>query len=238
MTHLLEVENVTKMFGGLRANHDVSMHLSLGELHCMIGPNGAGKTTFISMISGHHTPTSGTIRFEGQDVTGDDLVERAKRGIIRKFQNPSLYMGLTVWENVEIAAIASAVPHAERGSLIEGILRRVRLSDESDRPVDHLAHGQRQWLEIGLLLGRRAKLMLLDEPTAGMTTEETDATGQLIRELVAEENITAIVIEHDMDFVRQLGAPTTVLHLGEIIASGTYAEIEADEFVNSVYLGE
>lgn len=238
MDQLLEVANVTKMFGGLRANHDVSMRLATGELHCVIGPNGAGKTTFISLISGHHRPTSGRISFAGEDVTSDNLVGRAKRGIVRKFQNPSLYMGLTVWENVEIAVIASGVARTERRGFIEGILSRVRLAGESRTQVAHLAHGQRQWLEIGLLLGRKARLMLLDEPTAGMTVEETDATAQLIRDLITEERITAIVIEHDMDFVRRLEAPITVLHLGEVVATGSYAEIESNELVKTVYLGE
>jgi ABC-type uncharacterized transport system ATPase subunit len=147
-------------------------------------------------------------------------------------------MGLTVWENTEIAVIASGTPSGQRHALIQAILSRVRLSDERRTQVAHLAHGQRQWLEIALLLGRKARLMLLDEPTAGMTVEETDATGQLIRELVTETGITAIVIEHDMDFVRRLEAPITVLHLGEIVAAGSYADIESNELVKTIYLGE
>lgn len=237
MSPLLQVTNVTKQFGGLRANHDITMTLTQGELHCVIGPNGAGKTTFISLVSGHHRPTAGTIAFEGRDVTSDTLVQRAGRGIIRKFQTPSLYMGLTVWENLEIATLASKSPASARISLMDSILNRIRLSQERNTVVGHLAHGQRQWLEIGLLLGRRAKLMLLDEPTAGMTAEETDATARLIRELVDDNRVTAIVIEHDMEFVERLAAPVTVLHLGEIVATGSYAEIESNELVKSIYLG-
>ena len=238
MKPLLTVRNVSKTFGGLTANRDVSIQLSSGELHCIIGPNGAGKTTFISMISGHHRPSSGTIAFDGKDITADTLVERSKRGIIRKFQTPSLYMGLTVWENIEIAAIAADVGPAERADFIASILSRVRLLQVSRTVVAHLAHGQHQWLEIGLLLGRKARLMLLDETTARMTAEETDATASLIRELVVNDSITAIVIEHDMDFVRKLNSPITVLHLGAIVATGNYSDIENNDLVKSVYLGE
>lgn len=238
MTDILRTEGLTKYFGGLRANHDVNFSLPQGSIHCVIGPNGAGKTTFISMISGHHKPSAGQIWFDGENVTGLSLIDRARRGIVRKFQTPSLYIGLSVYENIEIAVLATRCPRPMRRQRIEETLERVRLISEADTPVSHLSHGQRQWLEIGLLLAKETKLLLLDEPTAGMTTEETDATGRLIRELVEGRDLSAIIIEHDINFLRNLRAPITVLHLGELVAEGSYDEIERNEFVRSIYLGE
>lgn len=238
MTNILRTEGLTKFFGGLRANHDVNFSLPVGTIHCIIGPNGAGKTTFISMISGHHRPSAGQIWFNGANVTELSLTERARLGIVRKFQTPSLYLGLTAYENIEVAVLATRCPKSMRRQRIEETLERVRLISEGDTPVSHLSHGQRQWLEIGLLLAKETKLLLLDEPTAGMTTEETDATGRLIRELVEGHDLSAIIIEHDINFIRNLRAPVTVLHLGELVAEGSYDEIERNDFVRSIYLGE
>jgi urea ABC transporter ATP-binding protein UrtD len=237
MAALLRTEGLTKRFRGLVANSDVSFGLAAGELRCIIGPNGAGKTTFISMISGHLAPTSGRILFRGEDITGLPVHARARIGIGRKFQTPTVFDNLSVYENVELAVLATRVPPRGRRDRIMETLDLVRLADSADRTVGALAHGQRQWLEIGILLGRETQLLLLDEPTAGMTAEETHSTGELVQRLVKEFNLSAIILEHDINFIRDLKAPVTVLHLGRVLVEGSFAEIERDEQVRSVYLG-
>jgi ABC-type uncharacterized transport system ATPase subunit len=238
MSELLKTWGLGKHFGGLRANHDINFTIHQRTIHSIIGPNGAGKTTFISMISGHHRPSAGRIWFAGEEITDQSVIERARRGIVRKFQRPSLYLGLTAYENVEVAVLATGCPRSQRHRRIHETLEQVRLAPEAMKPVSYFSHGQRQWLEVALLLAREAKLLLLDEPTAGMTSEETNATGRLIRELVSRHDCSAIIIEHDLNFVRNLQAPVTVMHLGEIVAQGSYHEVEQDDFVRSIYLGQ
>jgi ABC-type uncharacterized transport system ATPase subunit len=237
MSALLEVRGITKRFSGLVANENVNLTLAPGEIRSIIGPNGAGKTTLISMISGHLTPTEGTITYEGRDITRLDVPRRARLGIVRKFQTPSVFYGLSVHENIELAVIASGRSHNKREARIAEVLEHVRLGPHAAVPASRLSHGQRQWLEIGLLLGNNARLLLLDEPTAGMTAEETHATGRLIRELSAELHLAAIIIEHDIKFIRDLEAPITVLHLGKVFREGSYEEISADAHVRNIYLG-
>lgn len=238
MSEILRIEGLTKYFGGLRASYNINFVLGRGMIKAIIGPNGAGKTTFISQISGHYLPSDGQIWFEGEDITKLPLVKRARRGIVRKFQTPSLYLGLNVYENVEIAVLGTQCPRRKRHERIAQILHDVRLSQEAYTTVSNLSHGQRQWLEIGLLLGREAKLLLLDEPTAGMTPDESHATGMLIKQIVIERDLSAIIIEHDMEFVERLDVPVSVLHLGELIAEGTYKDVESNETVQKIYIGE
>ena len=237
MAELLRVEGLTKTFRGLVATSAIDFAIAAGEMRCLIGPNGAGKTTFISMISGHQRPTSGRVRFNGRDITGLPAHRIARMGILRKFQTPAVFDTLTVWENIELAALATALPARRRRARIADTLGLVRLADAAEQTVGALAHGQRQWLEIGMLLARDAQLLLLDEPTAGMTAEETHSTGELIRRLVRELHLSAIIIEHDINFIRDLQAPVTVLHLGRILVEGSFAEIAHNEQVRSVYLG-
>ena len=165
MSALLEVEGLGKRFQGLVANADIDFALARGEIRSIIGPNGAGKTTFISMISGHLAPTTGRIRYKAQDITRLSVVRRARLGIGRKFQTPSLFDNLTARENIELSVLRAGAPRRR----IAEVLERVRLGAESRTPAKHLSHGQRQWLEIALLLANAAELVLLDEPTAGMT---------------------------------------------------------------------
>jgi ABC-type uncharacterized transport system ATPase subunit len=237
VTEILRVENLTKRFQGVVANEGIGLSLGAGEIRSIIGPNGAGKTTFISMISGHHRPTEGRILFEGQDITGWSVPRRARAGISRKFQTPSVFPELAVNENLELAVLASDTPAGRRSARIGDLLHMVRLDDLALQKVAALSHGQRQWLEIGLLLGTNARVMLLDEPTAGMTAEETHATGILIRTLTEELGISAIIIEHDINFIRDLEAPVTVFHLGRVFREGDFAAISADEDVRNIYLG-
>jgi ABC-type uncharacterized transport system ATPase subunit len=230
---LLETVRLGKRFQGLVANADIDFSLAKGEIRSIIGPNGAGKTTFISMISGHLAPTTGRVRYKGHDITGLPVVRRARLGIARKFQTPSLFDNLTARENVELAILRARAP---RGRIAE-VLDLVRLGGEDGIPAKHLSHGQRQWLEIALLLANEAELVLLDEPTAGMTAEETHATGRLIRDLARDLHLSTIVIEHDISFIRDLAAPVTVLHLGRVLVEGPFEAVAADPLVRDVYLG-
>jgi urea ABC transporter ATP-binding protein UrtD len=237
MAELLRTVRLTKHFRGLVAAEDLTFTLAKGEVRCVIGPNGAGKTTFISMISGHIEPTAGEIWFKGRDITSLSVVRRAQIGIGRKFQTPSVFEGLSAFANLELAMLRRSHSRAERSRGIDGILDTIRLREQRATPAQFLSHGQRQWLEIGLLLANEVELMLLDEPTAGMTAEETAATGQLVHHLAADRNLSVIIIEHDINFIRELKAPITVLHLGRLLREGRFDEIADDAQVREVYLG-
>jgi urea ABC transporter ATP-binding protein UrtD len=237
MAKFLRTEGLTKRFEGLLANDAIDFRLASGELRCVIGPNGAGKTTFISMISGHLRPTSGTIWYQGEPITQLPVPARARRGIGRKFQTPSVFDNQSVLENAELAVLAATRRPGDVRARIAEVLGLVRLEGEAETLARNLSHGQRQWLEIGLLLANDAKLLLLDEPTAGMTAEETVATGELVRRLIAEQGVAAIIIEHDINFIRALRAPITVLHLGRVLVEGTFDEVAHDPEVREVYLG-
>jgi ABC-type uncharacterized transport system ATPase subunit len=237
MTEILRTEKLTKRFQGLLANDGIDFALASGELRCVIGPNGAGKTTFISMISGHLPATAGSIWYRGERITELPVTARVRRGIVRKFQTPSVFDNLTVQENVELGVLASARRARDVRARIARVLKLVRLEEAAETLAVNLSHGQRQWLEIGLLLANNAELLLLDEPTAGMTVEETAATGALVRQLIGELDVAAIIIEHDINFIRSLRAPITVLHLGRVLVEGSFDEIERNQEVREVYLG-
>ncbi|MGB3273460.1 MAG: ATP-binding cassette domain-containing protein [Xanthobacteraceae bacterium] len=237
MAELLRTEGLTKRFRGLTANEAIDFRIDAGTVRCVIGPNGAGKTTFLSMLSGHQPPSSGRIFYDGRDITGLPVVARARIGIGRKFQTPTVFDNLTVYENIELAVLRVEPDYAARVRKIEHVLDAVRLGDLRATLAVELSHGQRQWLEVGLLLGNESRLLLLDEPTAGMTNEETAATGQLISNLASEHGLTIIIIEHDINFIRALRSPVTVLHLGRVLMEGPFDEVASDPTVRSVYLG-
>jgi len=228
---------LSKRCRGLIANDNIDFSLQAGEIRCLIGPNGAGKTTFISMISAHLPPSSGRIWFKGQDVTALPVYRRAQMGIARKFQTPSVFDHLTVYANLELAALGKSASVPRRKARIEEVLELTRLHGERAAVAAALSHGQRQWLEIGMLLANRAELLLLDEPTAGMTSEETRATGELIRTLATIHHVSVIIIEHDINFVRGLKVPVTVLHLGRVLLQGSFDEVSENDQVRNVYLG-
>ncbi len=237
MAELLRTEGLSKRFRGLVANDNIDFSLEAGEIRCLIGPNGAGKTTFISMISAHLPPSSGRIWFKSQDVTPLPVYRRAQMGIARKFQTPSVFDHLTVYGNLELAALGKSTSVQRRKARIEEVLELTRLQEARAAAAAALSHGQRQWLEIGMLLANRAELLLLDEPTAGMTSEETRATGELIRTLATIHHLSVIVIEHDINFIRGLKVPVTVLHLGRVLLQGSFDEVSENDQVRNVYLG-
>jgi urea ABC transporter ATP-binding protein UrtD len=231
---LLSTHELCRTFGGIAAVRGVSLTVRIGELHCIIGPNGAGKSTFLNMLCGTLTPTSGSIQFENRDLVGLPVHAFARIGIARKFQVPSVFETMTVRDNLEVA-----LPHRharEYGAArIDSILALLSLTPLAGVLAGTLAHGQKQWLEIGMALMAEPRLLLLDEPTAGMTPEETRQTAKLLLSL--RGSLTMIAIEHDMSFVRALNCHTMVMHQGSVIAEGGFAAIEGNETVRDVYLG-
>ncbi|MDQ3621287.1 MAG: urea ABC transporter ATP-binding protein UrtD [Verrucomicrobiota bacterium] len=243
---LLAAEGVNKTFAGFHAIRDLSFYIDEGELRTVIGPNGAGKTTFLDLITGRTRPDRGTITFDDQhDLTRMNEYEIYRLGIGRKFQTPTVYNDHTVFENLLLslegsrgvfASIFSRVK-AEQRERIHAVLRTIRLADKAQAKAGSLAHGQKQWLEIGMLLAQNARLLLVDEPAAGMSDEETARTGELLLSLAGKHTI--LVIEHDMVFVRQIaaGRRVTVLHQGAVLCEGPVEQVQNDEKVIEVYLG-
>ena len=241
---ILYLEDITVSFDGFRALNNLSLTVDVGELRCIIGPNGAGKTTMMDVITGKTRPDSGKAYF-GQtiDLTRMTEPQIAHMGIGRKFQKPTVFEQLSVFENLELAmkadkrvrrALFARLSDAERDR-ISDTLKRIGLTDAADRVAGLLSHGQKQWLEIGMLLMQEPKLLLLDEPVAGMTDDETERTAELFVSLAGEHSL--VVVEHDMSFVEALGGKVTVLHEGSVLAEGPLAEVQADERVIEVYLG-
>jgi branched-chain amino acid transport system ATP-binding protein len=245
---MLEVRNVTKRFGNLVAVKDVSMSVKPGELRAIIGPNGAGKTTFFNMISGYFAPTTGSILFDGKDVTQIPAHRRVGLGMGRTFQITEIFPELTVHENVLTAAEVAAgqtlnmLPGRAAAKLANDVaaemLALVGLAGKADRLVGELAHGDQRTTEIAMALAQMPRLLLLDEPTAGMGDQETYEITALIRRLHRESNYTIVLIEHDMRVVFHLADYITVLDRGRMLAQGTPQEIAASEPVQAAYLGE
>ena len=241
--YLLFVKNLTAVFDGFKAVDIEALGVEHNELRVIIGPNGAGKTTFCDLVSGKTPPTTGQVFFDRDEITGVQEVDIARRGIGRKFQTPTVFDSLTTFENLELSLpgrqglwsnLLRATTPGETGQ-IEALLERVRLIDERDTEASQLSHGQRQWLAISALILTNPKLLLVDEPAAGLTDAETALTAELLLELRADH--TLIVIEHDMDFVRQLNSFVTVLNEGKILAEGTLAELQNNPEVIEAYLG-
>jgi branched-chain amino acid transport system ATP-binding protein len=232
---LLVLDNVSKRFGGLRAVSDLNLTVQRGELRCLIGPNGAGKSTVFKLIIGFERPTSGKIAFDGAVIDRWPTWRRARQGLSIKMQVPGIYPELSVHDNMRVAAQY----HVASGQMEEAIARliaRVGLAGMDQELAKNLSHGQQQWLEIGMALSVNPKLLLLDEPTAGMGPGETEATARLVESLNAD-GVTIMVIEHDMTFVRQIARTITVMNLGRVFAEGSIAEIEANQGVTDIYLG-
>ncbi len=241
---LLFIENVTVSFDGFRALNNLSFSIEPGEMRAIIGPNGAGKTTMMDVVTGKTRPDTGSVIFDQRhDLARLDETEIALLGIGRKFQKPTVFDSHTVFDNIELALKADRRARAtllwrrseaeERS--VDDILKTVRLSAMRDRLAGSLSHGQKQWLEIGMLLAQDPKLLLVDEPAAGMTDAETQQTAELLKEINREHTI--VVVEHDMTFVRDLGVKVTCLHEGAVLAEGTIDDVSTNERVVEVYLG-
>lgn len=240
---LLAIEDLTVSFDGFKAVDELTLYINKGELRVIIGPNGAGKTTVLDLISGKTKSTAGSIRYNNIELTKMREHEIVRAGIGRKFQTPSIYEKLTVFENLEITYpwgrnILGSLGFSRTKEVVTricNIAEEIFLQDMLELPAELLSHGQKQWLEIGMLLVQDPELVMLDEPVAGMTAKERDATAVLLRKIAKERSI--IVVEHDMDFVAKIADRVTVLHLGKIIKEGTMDEVRNDSTVQDVYLG-
>jgi urea transport system ATP-binding protein len=243
---LLCVDNVTVSFDGFKALNELTLILDTGELRCIIGPNGAGKTTLMDVMTGKTRPDEGSVFLVGdqRDLTNLSEYEIAELGICRKFQRPTVFGGHTVFENLELAlsgrkgvfqSLIARLSRAER-ERIEEVLEIVRLTDCVQERAGRLSHGQKQWLEIGMLLVQEPKVLLVDEPVAGMTQGETERTAELLTSLAGKR--TVVVVEHDMEFVRSIARKVTVLHEGSVLAEGDIDAVQNDARVIEVYLGQ
>ncbi len=240
---ILEIDNLTVSFDGFKALNNLTFSMNEGELRVIIGPNGAGKTTFLDVITGKVQPTQGKVRFKGKKLSGRAEHNIAKLGIGRKFQTPRIYLNLTTRENLELccnqtksvlATLLKPTPQAELRT-VGGLIETIGLEHKADKPAALLSHGEKQWLEIGMLVAQSPDLLLVDEPVAGLTDEETERTGELL--IALAESHSVIVIEHDMEFVRQIARQVTVLHEGSVLCEGTMDEVQNDPRVIEVYLG-
>ena len=240
----LYLDGVNVSFDGFKAINNLSLCIEPGEMRAIIGPNGAGKTTMMDLITGKTRPDSGTILFKNEiDLTQYDEAEVANIGVGRKFQKPSVIESLTVFENLELSlkggrSIWQALMHklSDDGlNKINGILELINLSEKRDDTAANLSHGQKQWLEIGMLISQEPELLLIDEPAAGMTDEETMKTAELFKKLA--KNHSLVVVEHDMDFIAALDCKVTVLHEGSVLAEGSLETVQNNQQVIEVYLG-
>lgn len=240
---LLAVEGLTVSFDGFKAVNDLSFYVDENEIRVIIGPNGAGKTTVLDLICGRTRPTDGSIRFAGQELTGMREHEIVHAGVGRKFQNPSIYEDLTVFENLELSFprgrnVFGALffrRDAEVRDRVEEVAELIFLKNHLDTEAAILSHGQKQWLEIGMLLIQSPKLMMLDEPVAGMSVGERIKTAELLNTIIRNQSV--IVIEHDMKFVEDIAHRVTVLHQGKVLSEGSMERVKHDPKVIEVYLG-
>jgi urea transport system ATP-binding protein len=241
---LLYLDGVSVSFDGFKALNALSLVIEPGEMRAIIGPNGAGKTTMMDVVTGKTRPDEGTVMFKGNtDLTRLDETDIAELGIGRKFQRPTVFESHTVWDNLELALKAPRGPFAtlthrtsaEERDRIDALLETIRLTGRRHTLAANLSHGQKQWLEIGMLLAQAPKLLLVDEPAAGMTDSETEQTAILLKEIAKSQSV--VVVEHDMAFVRDLDVKVTVLHEGSVLAEGSLDHVSADPRVVEVYLG-
>lgn len=234
---LLATDGLRKEFGGLTATDDVSLTVSPGERRCLIGPNGAGKSTLVSLITGQLDPTAGSIRFAGEAIDGLSPHERVDRGLSVKFQVPSVYGEFSARENLRLALQRRQSGEALEEAIVES-LERFDLTEEAGIRADALSHGEKQRLEIAMASALDPALLLLDEPVAGLSVEETERIADLLIELNESAGVALLVIEHDMAFVRAIAERVTVLHQGSILTEGEMEEVANDPTVRDVYLGE
>jgi urea transport system ATP-binding protein len=242
---ILYVEDITVSFDGFKALNDLTLYINDGELRCIIGPNGAGKTTMMDVITGKTRPDTGVAYFgQTMDLTRMSEYEIAHAGIGRKFQKPTIFPFHTIYQNLELAMATDkrvwptlfAQLSGEQRDRIDDVMGIIGLQELRNKEAASLSHGQKQWLEIGMLLMQSPRLLLVDEPVAGMTHQEMDKTAELLKRLAGEHSV--VVVEHDMDFVRSIAETVTVLHEGSVLAEGPMDEVQNDQRVIEVYLGE
>ncbi len=240
---ILEIENLTVSFDGFKALNQLNFSMDTGELRVIIGPNGAGKTTFLDIITGKVQPTEGRVIFKGRNLRSIPEYQIARLGVGRKFQTPRVYLNLTPRENLELscnrnknvfATLFGKTPTTEKKT-VKSLLETINLTAKADLKAALLSHGEKQRLEIGMLVAQSPDLLLVDEPVAGLTDEETENVGNLL--LALAESHSIIVIEHDMEFVRQIARKVTVLHQGTVLCEGNIEEVQNDPRVIEVYLG-
>ena len=243
-TPLLELKKISVSFEGFLALRDLDLVLNQGDLRAVIGPNGAGKTTFLDVITGKVVPTKGDVIFKEKSLIGQKEFRIARKGIGRKFQSPRIFENLTVQENLALAVSRPKTPlsllmnslKVKNLDEIQRLMSIVNLQLKANIRAGALSHGQKQWLEIAMLVGQDPDLLLVDEPVAGLTDEETDLTADLLKSLAGDH--TVLVIDHDMEFIRRLDCPVSVLHQGHILKEGSMSEIQKDPLVIEVYLGQ
>ena len=241
--HVLYIEDLGVSFDGFKAVDGFNFYLERDRVHVIIGPNGAGKTTVLDLICGKTKATSGTIKFKGEELRGMKEHRIVRAGVGRKFQNPSIYEGLTVMENLELShpkgrglwACLAFRRSPEITAEIESVAREIGLVDQLDTEASILSHGQKQWLEIGMLLMQSPELIMLDEPVAGMSVKERAETAKLIKKIA--QNRSVVVIEHDMEFVKEIADRVTVMHMGHVLAEGSMEDVQKDPKVIEVYIG-
>jgi len=241
--NILETRGLVKRFGGLLVTDNVDFSLAEGELRCLIGPNGAGKTTFFNLLSGALPADAGRIFLAGEEISRLPVHVRVRRGIGRKYQSPTVFEELSVSENIKVSTRGKSPQFSlflrrldgEYDAFCDQLLDLVHLRGKRRLPASSLSHGEKQWLEIAMVLANKPRLLLLDEPTAGMTPAETRETAALLKEII--KDVSAIVIEHDLKFVREIASTITVMHKGGILTQGPIEEIARNEEVKRVYLG-
>ena len=240
---VLAIEGLTVSFDGFKAVNDLNLYVDRNEVRVVIGPNGAGKTTVLDLICGKTRATAGSIQFEGRELTKMREYDIVRAGVGRKFQNPSIYENLTVFENLEMSYPAGRKVFgalffkrtAEVIERVEQVATEIGLGEHLQRQADLLSHGQKQWLEIGMLLMQDPRLLLLDEPVAGMSVAERQATAELLKRI--SQGRSVLVIEHDMEFVKSIAHRVTVLHQGKVLAEGSMEAVQSNPKVIEVYLG-
>ena len=241
---LLELKKISVSFEGFLALRDLDLVLNKGDLRAVIGPNGAGKTTFLDVITGKVLPTKGDVIFKEKSLLGQKEFRIARKGIGRKFQSPRIFENLSVQENLALAVSRPKTPlsllmnnlKVKHLDQIQHLMSIVNLQSKANIRAGALSHGQKQWLEIAMLVGQDPDLLLVDEPVAGLTDEETDLTADLLKSLAGDH--TVLVIDHDMEFIRRLDCPVSVLHQGHVLKEGSMSEIQKDPLVIEVYLGQ